>query len=93
MRCTVKDLPPLDPNLSPDELRMEWDRIAKENMESVDRLMASKSLVEICNDPVPTDGLIEGMPVRWGDEHHVVPIFPHGDNDTFEFGIIGAGLK
>lgn len=93
MKCTVRDLLPPGPDLSPAELRREFDRIAKENMESVDRLMASEGLIKICDDPVPTDGLIEGMPIRWSDEHHPVPILPHGDSDTFEFGSSSAGLE
>lgn len=42
MKCIAKDLPPADPNLDPAELRREFDKIASENMQSVERLMASR---------------------------------------------------
>jgi len=93
MKCTVKELPPLDLNLSPAELRGEWDRIAKENLESIEQLIASKRLVSLCQDPIPTNGLEEGMPIRWSDKHHPVPALPHGDNNSPEIGGSSAGLE
>lgn len=93
MKCTVKDLPPIDTNLSPAELRVEWDRIAKQNLENIESLMASKGFISHRHNSIPTQGTIVGMPVNWGDKFHHVPLLPHGDNDAFEIGSSSAGLE
>ena len=94
MKCTVKDLPPIDQNLSPAELRGEWDRIAKQNLENIESLMASKGFISHCHNSISTQGTRVGMPVNWGDKlFHHVPLLPHGDNDAFEIGSSSAGLE
>ncbi|QOJ19973.1 MAG: hypothetical protein HRU77_04245 [Gammaproteobacteria bacterium] len=86
MKCIAKDLPPADPNLDPAELRREFDKIASENMQSVERLMASKGFVQLRHNPIPVDGSEEGMPIKWGNKSHAIPILPDRDDRPSEIG-------
>lgn len=93
MKCIAENLPLLDPNLNIEDLRAEWDRIAKQNLENIETLRASECFVAINKDRIPTDGLQEGMPIKWGDKHHPFAFLPHGNHDAFEFGCVSTFLK
>ena len=88
MKCTFKNVPPPE-NIT----REEWDKIAKKNSESVDKLMASKDFIAHCINDSKAQGLEEGMPLRWGNEIKPVHILPYRDDDTFEIGCGRTNLE
>ena len=86
MKRTVEDLPPIDPNLSQAELRRNGTELPQPTAAAVEELMANKSSVSLRHGPIPTDGLKEGMPIRWGDKPHAIPILPDRDDRPSEIG-------